>query len=126
VVAAVNGHAIAGGCVIAPAASHLVLTAALLNPPQAQSIGLIDHIKPPDSLLDASVGHAQRMARVGWSRAIVNAVVTYAPPYQYRISFLGLVEMKGRPSVRRGEIPGEREDLGVSEPVDPQPRRPGR
>jgi enoyl-CoA hydratase len=101
VVAAVNGHAIAGGCVIAAAcdlrvmsegkiglaelsvgvpfptsaleilrhaagaaASHLVLTAALLDPPQAQSIGLIDHIEPPHSVLDASVGHAQRMARV--------------------------------------------------------------
>jgi enoyl-CoA hydratase len=46
------------------ATSQLVLTAALLDPPQAQSIGLIDHIEPPHSLLDASVGHAQRMAQV--------------------------------------------------------------
>jgi enoyl-CoA hydratase len=99
--AAVDGHAIAGGCVIAAAcdlrvmsagkiglaelsvgvpfptsaleilrhavgaaASQLVLTAALLEPAQAQSIGLIDHLEPSDSLLEASAGHAQRMARV--------------------------------------------------------------
>lgn len=101
VVAAVNGHAIAGGCVIAAACDlrvmsegkigltelsvgvpfptsaleilrhavgavtgHLVLTAALLDPAQARSIGLIDHIEPPPGLLDVSVGHAQRMARI--------------------------------------------------------------
>jgi enoyl-CoA hydratase len=45
-------------------ASHLVLTAALLDPAQAQTIGLIHHIEPSQSLLEASVGHAQRMARV--------------------------------------------------------------
>src|ERR1035438_1493933 len=60
------------------------------------------------------------------SRAIVAAMVTYAPPHQHRISILGLVKMKGRPSVGRGEIPGQRVDLGISKPMDPQPRRPGR
>ncbi|PKW16392.1 enoyl-CoA hydratase/isomerase family protein [Saccharopolyspora spinosa] len=101
VVAAANGHAIAGGCVMAaacdlrvmsqgtiglaelsvgvpfptsaleiirhavgPVASQLVLTAALLDPPQARSIGLIDHIELPAALLDSAVGHAQRMARI--------------------------------------------------------------
>ena len=101
VVAAVNGHAIAGGCVLAaacdlrlmsagtiglaelavgvpfptaaveimrhaagPAAGRLVLGAELLEPAQAQAIGLIDHIEEPDELLDAAVRQARRLARV--------------------------------------------------------------
>ena len=101
VLAAVNGHAIAGGCVIAaacdvrvmsqgkiglaelsvgvpfppsameilrhvagPAAGRLVLTAALLDPPQAQSIGLIDGVEAPDALLDSVLDQAQTMARI--------------------------------------------------------------
>jgi enoyl-CoA hydratase len=100
VVAAVNGHAIAGGCVIAaacdvrlmsqgtiglaelsvgvpfppvpmeimrhavgPAVSHLVLTAALLDPAQAQSIGLIQHVCEADVLLESAVDRARQMAR---------------------------------------------------------------
>jgi enoyl-CoA hydratase len=100
VVAAVNGHAIAGGCVIAaacdvrlmsqgkiglaelsvgvpfppvpleimrhavgPAADHLVLTAALLNPAQAQSIGLVQHVCEAEVLLDSAVDRARQMAR---------------------------------------------------------------
>jgi enoyl-CoA hydratase/carnithine racemase len=99
VVAAVNGHAIAGGCVIAaacdvrlmsqgkiglaelsvgvpfppvpleimrhaagPAAGHLVLTAALLDPAQAQSIGLVQHVCGAEILLDSAVHWAHRMA----------------------------------------------------------------
>lgn len=101
VVAAVNGHAIAGGCVIAAAcdlrvmsegtigltelsvgvpfptsaleilrhavgaaSSQLVLTAALLDPLRARSIGLIDHIELPHGLLDSAVSHAHSMARI--------------------------------------------------------------
>jgi len=100
VVAAVNGHAIAGGCVIAaacdvrlmskgkiglaelsvgvpfpraaleimrheigPAAAPLVLTAALLDPLQAQSIGLVQHVHGAEVLLDSAVDWARRMAR---------------------------------------------------------------
>jgi len=100
VVAAVNGHAIAGGCVIAaagdvrlmsqgkigltelsvgvpfpavpmeimrhaigPAVGHLVLTAALLDPAQAQSIGLVHHVCEADVLLDSAIDLARQMAR---------------------------------------------------------------
>jgi enoyl-CoA hydratase len=100
VVAAVNGHAIAGGCVIAaacdmrlmsqgkiglaelsvgvpfppvpmeimrhavgPAVGHLVLTAALLEPAQAQSIGLIQHLRKAEVLLESAVDWARQMAR---------------------------------------------------------------
>jgi len=100
VVAAVNGHAIAGGCVIAaacdvrlmsqgkiglaelsvgvpfppaameimrhaigPATGHLVLTAALLDPAQAQSIGLIQHVCEAEVLLESAVDWARQMAR---------------------------------------------------------------
>lgn len=101
VLAAINGHAIAGGCVIAaacdvrvmsqgkiglaelsvgvpfppsameilrhtvgPAAGRLVLTAALLDAPQAQSIGLIDDVEAPDALLDSVLHRAQTMAQI--------------------------------------------------------------
>jgi enoyl-CoA hydratase len=101
VVAAVNGHAIAGGCVIAaacdvrlmsqgkiglaelsvgvpfppvpmeimrhavgPAVGHLVLTAALLDPAQARSIGLVQHVCEAEVLLDSAVGRAEQMARI--------------------------------------------------------------
>jgi len=100
VVAAVNGHAIAGGCVIAaacdvrlmsqgkiglaelsvgvpfppvpmeimrhaigPAIGHLVLTAALLDPARAQSIGLIQHVCTAEVLLESAVDRARQMAR---------------------------------------------------------------
>jgi enoyl-CoA hydratase len=100
VVAAVNGHAIAGGCVIAaacdvrlmsqgtiglaelsvgvpfplvpmeimrhaigPAVGHMVLTAALLDPAQAQSIGLVQHVCESEVLLDSAVDLARQMAR---------------------------------------------------------------
>jgi enoyl-CoA hydratase len=100
VVAAVNGHAIAGGCVIAaacdvrlmaqgkiglaelsvgvpfppaameimrhaigPAIGHLVLTAVLLDPAQAQSIGLIQHVCTAEILLESAVDRARQMAR---------------------------------------------------------------
>ena len=100
VVAAVNGHAIAGGCVIAaacdvrlmsrgriglaelsvgvpfppaameimryavgPAVGHLVLTAALLDPAQAQSIGLVHHVCEAEALLDSAVDWARQMLR---------------------------------------------------------------
>ena len=100
VVAAVNGHAIAGGCVIAaacdvrlmsqgkiglaelsvgvpfppaameimrhavgPAIGHLVLTAALLDPAQAESIGLIQHVCTAEVLLESAVDRARQMAR---------------------------------------------------------------
>ncbi len=101
VLAAVNGHAIAGGCVIAaacdvrvmsqgkiglaelsvgvpfpasameilrhaigPAIGRLVLTAALLDARQAESIGLVDGIETPDALLDSVIRQAQTMARI--------------------------------------------------------------
>ncbi len=100
VVAAVNGHAIAGGCVIAaacdvrlmsqgkiglaelsvgvpcppaameimrhatgPVAGHLVLTAALLDPAQAQSIGLVQQVCEAEVLLESAVDRASQMAR---------------------------------------------------------------
>ncbi len=101
VVAAVNGHAIAGGCVLAaacdvrlmsegkiglaelsvgvpfppvpleimrhatgPAVGHLVLTAALLDPAQAQSIGLVQDVCAADVLLETAVDRARQMARI--------------------------------------------------------------
>lgn len=101
VVAAVNGHAIAGGCVIAaacdvrlmsqgkiglaelsvgvpfppvpmeimrhavgPAAGHLVLTADLLDPAQAQSIGLVQHVCNAEDLVDSALDRARQMARI--------------------------------------------------------------
>lgn len=101
VVAAVNGHAIAGGCVIAAACDvrlmsqgkiglaelsvgvpfppvameimrhaigaavgHLVLTAALLDPAQAQSVGLVQHICEAEGLLASAVDRAEQMARI--------------------------------------------------------------
>jgi enoyl-CoA hydratase len=101
VVAAVNGHAIAGGCVIAaacdlrlmsrgtiglaelsvgvpfppaaleimrhaggPAVSRLVLTAELLDPARAQSIGLVQHVCEADVLLDSAAGQARQLARI--------------------------------------------------------------
>jgi enoyl-CoA hydratase len=101
VVAAVNGHAIAGGCVIAaacdirlmsqgkiglaelsvgvpfppvpleimryaagPSVGRLVLTAELLDPAQAASIGLVQRTCDPDALLDAATDQARQLARV--------------------------------------------------------------
>ena len=100
VLAAINGHAIAGGCVIAaacdvrmmslgkiglaelsvgvpfpvsameilrhaigPAASQLVLTAALLDASQARSIGLVHEVTEPDLLLDSAVDRARQLAQ---------------------------------------------------------------
>jgi len=100
VLAAVNGHAIAGGCVIAaacdvrvmsqgtiglaelsvgvpfppegmevmrnaigPAVGRLVLTAPLLDPAAAQSVGLIHDVVPPEELLDSVLARAQSMLR---------------------------------------------------------------
>jgi enoyl-CoA hydratase len=100
-VAAVNGHAIAGGCVLAaacdvrlmsggriglselsvgvpfptvameimryavgPAAGNVVLTARLLQAAQAQSIGLIHDVEPPEALLDSAVAQAEAMAKI--------------------------------------------------------------
>ncbi|MGZ4434945.1 MAG: enoyl-CoA hydratase/isomerase family protein, partial [Trebonia sp.] len=48
---------------IGPAVGRLVLTAALLNAPQAQSIGLVDDVEVPDALLDSVIGQAQTMAQ---------------------------------------------------------------
>jgi enoyl-CoA hydratase/carnithine racemase len=101
VLAAINGHAIAGGCVIAaacdvrvmsqgtvglaelsvgvpfptaaieivrhaagPAASRLVLTAELLGPAQAQTIGLIQDIVEPGVLVDSVIQQAQQLAQI--------------------------------------------------------------
>ena len=101
VVAAVNGHAIAGGCVLAaacdlrlmsggtiglsemrvgvpfpavplevmrhlmgPAVWRLVWDAELLDPAAAQAIGLIDEVVAPESLLDAALAAAARLARI--------------------------------------------------------------
>ncbi len=50
--------------VAGPAAGRLVLTAALLDPPQAQSIGLVDGVEAPDALLDSVLGQAQTMAQI--------------------------------------------------------------
>jgi enoyl-CoA hydratase len=100
VLAAINGHAIAGGCVIAaacdvrmmslgkiglaelsvgvpfpvsameilrhaigPAASQVVLTAALLDASQARSIGLVHEVTEPDVLLDSAVDRARQLAQ---------------------------------------------------------------
>ena len=102
IVAAVNGHAIAGGCVIAaacdlrlmsqgtiglaelavgvpfpttsaleimrhavgPFVGRLVLSCDLLDGTQAQSVGLIDHVEAPETILDAAVRRAEKLAQV--------------------------------------------------------------
>jgi enoyl-CoA hydratase len=101
VVAAINGHAIAGGCVLAaacdlrlmsggtiglsemrvgvpfpavplevmrhlmgPGVQRLVRDAELLDPAAAQAIGLIDEVVAPESLLDAALAAAARLARI--------------------------------------------------------------
>jgi enoyl-CoA hydratase len=101
VVAAVNGHAIAGGCVLAaacdrrlmsggtigltemrvgvpfpsvpmevmrhvmgPAVRRLVWDAELLDPAAAQAAGLVDEVVAPESVLDAAVAAAARLARI--------------------------------------------------------------
>jgi len=43
---------------------HLVLTAALLDPAQAQSIGLVQNVCEADVLVDSAVALAAQMARV--------------------------------------------------------------
>ncbi len=40
-----------------------MLTAALLDPSQARSAGLVHDIEDPDRLLDSAVGRAQQMAQ---------------------------------------------------------------
>jgi enoyl-CoA hydratase len=101
IVAAVNGHAIAGGCVIAaacdlrlmsqgtiglaelavgvpfptsaleimrhavgPFVGRLVLSCDLLDGTQAQSLGLIDHVEAPETILDAAILQAEKLAQV--------------------------------------------------------------
>jgi enoyl-CoA hydratase len=101
VVAAINGHAIAGGCVIAaacderlmsggtiglaeltvgvpfptsaieimrhvlgPRAVRLVLRGELLEPSQAQSIGLVDDIEPPESLVSRALQRATTLCHI--------------------------------------------------------------
>lgn len=101
VVAAINGHAIAGGCVLAaacdirymasgqigltemrvgvpfpgavfevmrhiagPAARRLVLDAQLFSVDEALAIGLIDHVTAPETLLDAAIAEAERLAKI--------------------------------------------------------------
>jgi enoyl-CoA hydratase len=48
---------------IGPALGHLVLTAALLDPAQAQPIGLIQHVCTAEVLLESAVDRARQMAR---------------------------------------------------------------
>ncbi len=101
VVAAINGHAIAGGCVLAaacdmrlmsggtiglsemrvgvpfpavplevmrnlmgPAVRRLVRDAELLSPQEARAIGLIDEVVAAESLLDAALAAAARLASI--------------------------------------------------------------
>jgi enoyl-CoA hydratase len=47
-----------------PAVSRLVLTAELLDPAGAQSVGLVQHVCEADVLLDSAVGQARRLARI--------------------------------------------------------------
>ena len=49
---------------IGPAVGRLVLTAALLNAPQARSVGLVDDVEVPDALLDSVIRQAQTMTQV--------------------------------------------------------------
>jgi enoyl-CoA hydratase len=101
VVAAVNGTAIAGGCVLAaacdirfmargrigltemrigvplaavslevmrhvtgPGLRRLLLGAPLLNPEEAASAGLVDHVTTPEALLESAVAEAARLATI--------------------------------------------------------------
>jgi len=60
------------------------------------------------------------------SRVLVNGMVADPAPDQQGLTIVHLVQMKGRPPVRRREVPGQRIDLGVAQLVDPQPPRPSR
>jgi enoyl-CoA hydratase len=91
VVAAVNGHAIAGGCVIAACADHrfmadgrgrigvpellvgvafparalaAVRSGATLLPAEAQARGLVDEVVPEAELLDRAVARAEQLAAI--------------------------------------------------------------
>jgi enoyl-CoA hydratase len=104
VVAAVNGHALAGGCIIAACCDHVVMnemsgfvgvtelkvgvpfpmlpleivrarltprdardlvyTARTLTPQEAQAVGLVDELAPPDDLLDRALAAASRLASI--------------------------------------------------------------
>jgi enoyl-CoA hydratase len=57
VVAAINGAAIAGGCVIAAACDRR-----LLAPEQAQAVGLVDEVLPAGELLPRALAEARRLA----------------------------------------------------------------
>jgi enoyl-CoA hydratase len=71
VVAAINGHAIAGGCVIAAAcdvrtmcAGTIGLTGRTLDTEQARSIGLVDEVIAPETLMTRAAELAQTLSRV--------------------------------------------------------------
>lgn len=101
VVAAINGHAIAGGCVLAAAAdvrlmsggsigltellvgaafptaalevvrhatgrhaTSLILSARLLDPAEAVSVGLVDRVVPAEDLLETAISEASALARI--------------------------------------------------------------
>lgn len=104
VVAAVNGHALAGGCIIAACCDHVVMnegsgfvgvtelkvgvpfpmlpleivrarltpkdardlvySARTLTPQEAQSVGLVDELAPPDEVLDRALAAASRLVSI--------------------------------------------------------------
>jgi len=111
-----GGWAAAGGAVTDRAPRSGTVRGRVLRQAldRARALGLLAHV--PQRALPAR----------STSRVLVNGMVADPAPDQQGLTVVHLVQMKGRPPVRRREVPGQRIDLGVAQLVDPQPPGPSR